>query len=72
MVMVEIPVIHLSVKAVDERPPQGICSTTFIAALLIIARTWKQMRLSRRMEEDSLVHFHNGALLSREKKKKKQ
>ena len=37
------------------------CSTMFIAALFIIART--QMPLNRGMDTENVVHLHNGLLL---------
>jgi hypothetical protein len=42
------------------------CSTMFIAALFIIARSWKepQMSLNRGMDTENVVHLHNGVLLS--------
>ena len=41
-------------------------STMFIAALFIIARSWKktQMPLNRGMDTENVVHLHNGVLLS--------
>jgi hypothetical protein len=42
------------------------CSTMFIAALFIIARSWKktQMSFNRGMDTKNVVHLHNGILLS--------
>jgi hypothetical protein len=43
------------------------CSTMFIAALFIIARSWKEPRclpLNRGMDTENVVHLHNGVLLS--------
>ena len=44
------------------------CSTMIIAALFIIARSWKleriQMSLNRGMDTKNVVHLHNGVLLS--------
>ena len=41
------------------------CSTMFIAALFIIARSWKktQMSFNRGMDTESVVYLHNGVLL---------
>jgi hypothetical protein len=42
------------------------CSTMFIAALFIIARSWKQPRCPSTEEigTENVVHLHNGVLLS--------
>jgi hypothetical protein len=42
------------------------CSTVFIAALFIIARSWKEPRYSLTEEwiKKKLVHLHNSVLLS--------
>ena len=40
------------------------CSTTFIAALFIIARSSVDMSLNRGMDTDNMVHLQNGVLLS--------
>jgi hypothetical protein len=41
------------------------CSTMFIAALFIIARSWKEPRtLNRGMDIENVFHLHNGVLLS--------
>jgi hypothetical protein len=43
---------------------KDICSTIFIAALFIIARSWNsQMPLNRGMDTENVVHLHNGVLL---------
>ena len=39
------------------------CSSMFIAALFIIARSWKEPRCPS-TEEWIVVHLHNGVLLS--------
>jgi hypothetical protein len=41
------------------------CSTIFIAALFIIARSWKEPRcpFNRGMDIENVVHFHNGVLI---------
>jgi hypothetical protein len=36
----------------------------FIAALLIITRSWTQMSLNRGMDTENVIYFHNGILLS--------
>ena len=43
------------------------CTSMFIAALLTIAKTWKQPKFSRGMEKEDVVHIHNGISLSHEK-----
>ena len=42
------------------------CSTMFIEALFVIARSWKepQMPLNRGRDTGNVVHLHNGVLLS--------
>jgi hypothetical protein len=43
------------------------CSTMFITALFIIARSWKEPRclsLNRGMDTENVVHLQNGLLLS--------
>ncbi len=41
------------------------CSTMFIAALFIIARSWKNPDvLNRGMDTENVVHLHNGILLA--------
>jgi hypothetical protein len=43
------------------------CSTMFIEAIFIIARSCKkktQMSLNRGMDTENVVHLHNGILLS--------
>jgi len=48
---------------------KNICSTMFIAALFIIARSWKrtQMPFNRGMDRENVVHLHNGVLLNYQK-----
>jgi hypothetical protein len=42
------------------------CSTMFIAALFIIARSWKEPRCPSKEEwvQKNVVHLHNGVLLN--------
>jgi hypothetical protein len=42
------------------------CSTMFMAALFIIARSWKEPRcpFNLGMDTENVVHLHNGVLLS--------
>ena len=49
---------------------KDICSDMFIAALFVIARTWKQPRCFSTEEwiKKNVVHLHNGRLLSSKKK----
>ena len=35
------------------------CTPMFIAALFIIANTWKQMSIDRRMDKENVVHIYN-------------
>jgi hypothetical protein len=50
-----------------ENVPTGnkdTCSTMFIAALFIIARSWKaQISLNRGVDTENVVHLHNGVLI---------
>ena len=56
----------LGIHTEETRIERDTCTPMFIAALFIIARTWKQPRLSisRRMDKKAVVHIHNGILLS--------
>jgi hypothetical protein len=40
------------------------CSTMFIAALFIIARSWKEPRCPSTEDTENVAHLHNGVLLS--------
>jgi hypothetical protein len=44
---------------------RGMWSTMFIAALFLIARSWKQTQMShdRRIDTEIVVHLHIGILL---------
>jgi hypothetical protein len=68
MVLPEDPAIPLLGIYTEDVPTcnKDTCSTMFIAALFIIARSWKktQMSLNRRMNTENEVHLHNGVLLS--------
>jgi hypothetical protein len=68
IVLPEEPAIPL-LGIYPEDVPTGkkdTCSTMFIAALFIIAKSWKrpQMPLNRGMDTENVVHLHNGVLLS--------
>jgi hypothetical protein len=68
IVIAEDPAIPL-LGIYPEDVPTGkkdTCSTMFIAALFIIARSWKEPRcpLNRGMDTENVVHLHNGVLLS--------
>jgi len=44
---------------------KGTCSTLFIAALFIIARSWKKPRCpSTDMDTENVVHLHSGVLIT--------
>jgi hypothetical protein len=67
-VLLEDPAIPL-LGIYPEDVPTGnkdTCSTMFIAAICIIARSWKEPRwsLNRGMDTENVVHLHNGVLLS--------
>ena len=51
----------LGIHTEETRIERDMCTPVFIAALFIIARTWKQ---PRRMDKKAVVHLHNGVLLS--------
>ena len=51
----------LGIHTDETRVERYMCTPVFIAALFIIARTWKQ---PRRMDKKAVVHIHNGILLS--------
>jgi hypothetical protein len=68
IVLLEDPAIPL-LGIYPEDVPTGnedTCSTMFIAALFIIAKSWKEPRSPsrRRMDTENVVHLHNGVLLS--------
>jgi hypothetical protein len=71
IVLPEDPTIPLLGIYPKDPPPynKDACSTVFIAALFIIARSWKQHRCPS-MEDwiYNMVHLHNGILLSYFKK----
>ena len=63
----EDPVIPLLGIYPEDVPTcnKDTCSTIFIAALFIIARSWKEPRCpSTGMDTENVVHIHNGVLLS--------
>jgi hypothetical protein len=68
MVLPEDPAIPLLGIYPEDIPTskKDTCSTMFIAALFIIARSWKEPRfpINRGMDTKNVVHFHNGVLLS--------
>ena len=67
IVLPEDPAIPL-LGIYPEDVPTGkkdTCSTMFIAALFIIARSWKEPRCPSTEEwNQKMVHLHNGILLS--------
>ena len=68
IVLPEDPTISL-LGIYPEDVPTGkkdTCSTMFIAALFIKARSWKETRCPSIEEwiQENVVHFHNGVLLS--------
>jgi hypothetical protein len=65
IVLQENPAIPL-LGIYPEDVPAGnknTCSTMFIAALFIIARSWKEPRCPS-TDTDNVVNLHNGVLLS--------
>jgi hypothetical protein len=44
---------------------RGTCSTMFVVALFVVARSWTTyMFHNRRMDTENVVHLHNGIILS--------
>ena len=56
----------LGIHTEETRIERDTCTPMFIAALFIIARTWKQPRCPSADEwiKKAVVHIHNGVLLS--------
>ena len=52
----------LGIHTEETRIERDTCTSMFIAALFIIARTWKQPRCPS--DKKDVVHRHNGILLS--------
>jgi hypothetical protein len=66
IILLVVPVIPLLVIYLEDVPNgnKNTCSTMFLAALFIIARSWKESRcLSREEWIQKMVHLHNGVLL---------
>ena len=55
----------LGIHTEETRRERDTCTPMFIAALFVIARTWKQPRCpsARRMDKKAVVHICNGVLL---------
>ena len=66
IVLLEDPAIPLLSRYLEDVPTcNNTCSTMFIVALFIIARSWKEPRCpSTGMDTENVVHLHNGVLLS--------
>jgi hypothetical protein len=67
IVLPEDPAIPLLAIYPEDVPTgmKDICSTMFIAALFIIARTWREPGCpSTRINKESVVHLHSGELFS--------
>ena len=62
-----IPLLGIHTK--ETRIERDTCTPIFIAALFVIARTWKQPRMpiSRWMDKKAVVCIYNGVLLSHQK-----
>jgi hypothetical protein len=66
IVLPENPAIPLPGIYLEDVPTgkKDTCSTMFIAALFIIARSWKELRCPLTgMDTENVVHLHNGVLL---------
>jgi hypothetical protein len=63
IVLLEDPTMPLLCINPEDAPTcnNDTCSTMLIAALFIIARSWKE---STGMDTENVVHLHNGVLLS--------
>ena len=57
-----IPLLGIQTKEI--RIERDMCTPMFITALFTIARTWNQMSIGRLIDKKSVVHIHNGILLS--------
>jgi hypothetical protein len=68
IILPEDPLIPLLGIHPEDAPTcnNDTCSTMFIAALFIIARSWKRnlLSLNRGLGTENVVHLHNGILLS--------
>ena len=68
MILPEDPAIPLLGIYSEDSPAcnKDTCSTIFIAALFIIARSWKriQISLSGGMDTENVLYIHNGVLFS--------
>ena len=53
----------LGIHTEETRIERDTYTPMFIAARFIIARTWKQMSISRWMDKKAVVHIHIGVLL---------
>ena len=55
----------LGIHTEETRIDRDTCTPMFIAALFVIARTWKQPRCpsARQMDKKAVVHMCNGVLL---------
>jgi hypothetical protein len=63
-VLLEDPAIPLLGIYPEDAPTcnRNTCSPMFIAALFIIARSWKEPR--KRKDTENVIHLHNGVLSS--------
>ena len=64
---IELENIILSEVTQTQKDNYHMYSTMFIAALFVIARTWKQPKCPthRKTDKENVVHLHNGVLHSR-------
>ena len=55
----------LGIQTEETRIKRDTCTPVFIAALFIIARTWKHLDIHQQMNgKKAVVNIHNGVLLS--------
>ena len=57
-----VPLLGINTK--ETKIERDTCTPIFIAALFIIARTWKQTRCPSADEWTAVIHIHNRILLS--------
>ena len=66
---VVVPLLVLYHKNPETPIPRNLCTPTFIAAQITIAKQWKQPKCPSANDwiKKTMVHLHNGNLCSREK-----
>ena len=62
-----IPLLDIYPKEIKSLCQRDICTPEFIAALFIIAKTWKQPKCPS-MDKENVLYIYNGVLLSHNKR----